>query len=71
MEGDELDHLSFRVDDLASTLERLVQLGGQLRVAEAEEGGERFAFVTDPDGVWVKIGGPRAADMAPTSQPVD
>lgn len=54
-EGEELDHLGFEVDDVDQTLQRLLQLGGRVRIPPFEEGGSRTAFVSDPDGVWVEL----------------
>lgn len=55
-----LTHLSFRVRDLAATLERLVELGGA--VVESSRtvidlGGTplQFVYCTDPDGVRVEL----------------
>jgi lactoylglutathione lyase len=55
-----LTHLSFRVRDLATTLERLVELGGA--VVESSHtvidlGGTplQFVYCTDPDGVRVEL----------------
>jgi lactoylglutathione lyase len=55
-----LTHLSFRVRDLAATLERLVALGGA--VVESSRtvidlGGTplQFVYCTDPDGVRVEL----------------
>ncbi|HEV2166532.1 MAG TPA: VOC family protein [Thermoplasmata archaeon] len=70
-EGDELDHLAFRVDGLSGEIERLVRLGGQLKVPETEEDGVRLAFVADPDGVWIKLFERSAPDEPPTSRPME
>jgi catechol 2,3-dioxygenase-like lactoylglutathione lyase family enzyme len=70
-EGDELDHLAFQVDDVPGAAARLVELGGRVQVPVTEEDGGRLAFVTDPDGIWLKLFDRRATDMAPTSRPMD
>jgi lactoylglutathione lyase len=70
-EGDELDHLAFRVDRLTEQIERLVKLGARIRIPETEEGGTRLAFVTDPDGVWIKLFERSASDEAPTSRSME
>jgi catechol 2,3-dioxygenase-like lactoylglutathione lyase family enzyme len=67
-EGDELDHLGFRVDDLAATIRRLEALGARVRIPPFDEGDERLAFLADPDGVWVELYERRAADVPPTSR---
>ncbi len=67
-EGDELDHLGFRVEDLDATVRRLEALGARVRIAAFDEGDERLAFLSDPDGVWVELYERRAADVPPTSR---
>ncbi|HYA57516.1 MAG TPA: VOC family protein [Thermoplasmata archaeon] len=68
-EGDELDHLGFRVDHLEATQARLVSLGARVRIPPFTEGDLRLAFLSDPDGVWVEIYEHRASDVPPTSRP--
>jgi lactoylglutathione lyase len=68
-EGDELDHLGFRVNDLDSTLARLVGLGARVRIPPFTEGNERLAFLSDPDGVWVELYERRSEEVPPTSRP--
>jgi lactoylglutathione lyase len=70
-EGDELDHLAFQVDDVPGTVARLVRLGGRVQVPVTEEDGGRLAFVTDPDGIWLKLYDRPTSDMAPTSRAMD
>jgi catechol 2,3-dioxygenase-like lactoylglutathione lyase family enzyme len=70
-EGDELDHLGFRVTDLPGTIGRLVALGGRVRIPPFDEGGVRLAFLSDPDGVWVELFDRGAADQPPTSRPME
>ncbi len=70
-EGDELDHLAFRVDRLEPSLQRLADLGGRVRLPPFAEGGTRTAFVSDPDGVWIKLFERTAPDLPPTSQALD
>ena len=55
-----LTHLSFRVDDLAATEARIVELGGAVVVSSRttiDLGGAplRFVYCTDPDGVRVEL----------------
>ena len=68
-EGDELDHLGFRVDDLASAIARLEALGGRVRIPPFTEGDERLAFLSDPDGVWVELYQRVGDELPPTSRP--
>ncbi|MGD0250513.1 MAG: VOC family protein [Thermoplasmata archaeon] len=67
-EGDELDHLGFRVSDLDSTLARLVELGARVRIPPFAEGNERLAFLSDPDGVWVELYEQGPEEVPPTSR---
>jgi catechol 2,3-dioxygenase-like lactoylglutathione lyase family enzyme len=67
-EGDELDHLGFRVHDLEGTLARLVVLGARVRIPPFTEGNERLAFLSDPDGVWVEIYERGPEEVPPTSR---
>ena len=70
-EGDELDHLGFRVDGLDVAMARLIQLGAKVRIPPFREGATRLAFLSDPDGVWLEIYEGVAAEGAPTSQVVE
>jgi lactoylglutathione lyase len=67
-EGDELDHLGFRVDDLEDTVRRLEALGARVRIPPFAEGDERLAFLSDPDGVWVEVYERRTEEVPPTSR---
>jgi len=70
-EGDELDHLGFRVRGLEATIARLVALGARVRIPTFDEAGTRLAFLSDPDGVWIELYESVAAEGPPTSQSVD
>jgi len=70
-EGDELDHLGFRVRGLEPTVARLVAMGARVRIPPFEDGGIRLAFLSDPDGVWLELYEPVAPEGPPTSQSVD
>ena len=70
-EGDELDHLGFKVRDLRATVAKLVTLGAKVRIPEFEDGGVRLAFLSDPDGIWIELYEPVEPEGAPTSQSVD
>lgn len=53
--GEELDHLAFEVDDLDAALAELSQKGAEIVVRPGEIGGWREAFVTDPNGIWIEL----------------
>jgi lactoylglutathione lyase len=67
-EGDELDHLGFRVDSVDATVRRLESLGARVRIPAFSEGDERLAFVSDPDGAWVELYERRSEEVPPTSR---
>jgi len=67
-EGDELDHLGVRVEDLRATVARLEALGARVRIPPFTEGGVQLVFLTDPDGVWIELWTPLEADLPPTSR---
>ncbi len=68
-EGDELDHLGFRVDVLDRVVERLIGLGARVRIPAFREGNERLAFLSDPDGVWIELIERESEELPPTSRP--
>lgn len=70
-EGDELDHLGFRVEGLDATVGQLISLGARLRIPAFREADTRLAFLSDPDGVWIELYERVASDEPPTSQAVD
>jgi lactoylglutathione lyase len=70
-EGDELDHLGFRVRGLDALVERLVAMGARVRIPVFEDGGVRIVFLSDPDGIWLELNESVAPEGAPTSQSVD
>lgn len=67
-EGDELDHLGFRVVELERTVERLLALGGKLRIPPFNEGADRLVFLSDPDGAWIELYETRSDDVPPASR---
>lgn len=67
-EGDELDHLGFRVDDLEASVRRLTELGARVRIPPFSEGTERLAFLSDPDGVWIELYERTTDDVPPASR---
>lgn len=70
-EGDELDHLAWSTPDLDSLFARLQTLGGRVRIPPADRADGRVAFLSDPDGVWIKLWQKSEADAPPTSQAVE
>ncbi len=56
-EGDQLDHIAFRVSDMDAAMAQFRAAG----VTVAKEpysltgGKSRIAFITDPDGIWLEI----------------
>jgi catechol 2,3-dioxygenase-like lactoylglutathione lyase family enzyme len=70
-EGDELDHLGFRVADLEGTIRRLESLGAKLQIPPFQGSDRRLAFLSDPDGVWIEIYDAPGSDLPPTSQAID
>ncbi len=68
--GEGLDHLGFDVDDARATVERLCALGGRVAVAPwLEEARYWIGFVEDPDGLWVEVQSPAAAEASGPSAP--
>jgi catechol 2,3-dioxygenase-like lactoylglutathione lyase family enzyme len=67
-EGDELDHLGFRVGHLEQVVDRLVGLGAKLRIPPFVEQETRLAFLSDPDGIWIELYEAVGGDSPPTSR---
>jgi catechol 2,3-dioxygenase-like lactoylglutathione lyase family enzyme len=67
-EGDELDHLGFRVDRLEEAVRRLESLGARVRIPPFSESGQRLAFLSDPDGVWIELYEVPGDEVPPTSR---
>jgi lactoylglutathione lyase len=59
--GDELDHIAFRCEDVDSAYRELVARGAKPGLAPFDEGGERLAYVVDPDGIWIELVSDNAA----------
>ena len=53
--GSELDHLAFWVKDVDAKCEQLVKKGATKAVEPFLQGKYRFAFVKDPDGMWIEL----------------
>ncbi len=54
-EGDELDHLAFGVEDLDAALKYLESEGYPMVLGPIESKHSRWAYVKDPDGIWVEL----------------
>ena len=63
-QGDELDHLAFAVPDVDSFL-RDHREDFKVVMRPFDEGTDRLAYVTDPDGVWVELMSPRKSRRKP------
>jgi lactoylglutathione lyase len=56
--GEELDHLSFDVDDIDAAVADLSRKGVEVIIRPGEIGGIigwREAFVKDPNGIWIEL----------------
>jgi len=52
--GEGLDHLAFKVDDLDKALEE-AKKAGYLTVLEMKTEGGRWAYIEDPNGIWIEL----------------
>ena len=52
--GEGLDHLAFKVDDLDKALEE-ARLAGHKTIFEMKADGGRWAYIEDPDGIWIEL----------------
>jgi lactoylglutathione lyase len=59
LNGDEVDHLAFEVEDVDLAFADLVNQGVEVALIPFNEGNGRLAFIKDPDGVWIELEGPR------------
>lgn len=53
--GEDLDHLAFDVEDLESSVSDLRRKGVEILVEPYRIGGWREAFVKDPNGIWIEL----------------
>jgi lactoylglutathione lyase len=53
--GEELDHLAFRVEDIDAAVRYLEERGYPLVLGPIESENARWAYVKDPDGIWIEI----------------
>lgn len=68
-EGDELDHLSFRVEDADRQFDRLRDLGWKSALEPFDEGSSRLAYVAEENGLWVQLQSSREPKLLPASPP--
>ena len=54
--GEGLDHLAFKVDDLDKALEEAKKVGHRT-VLDVKADGGRWAYIEDPDGIWIELFG--------------
>jgi len=52
--GEGLDHLAFGVEDLPRALDE-ARKGGYRVIAEMKSNGSRWAYVEDPNGIWIEL----------------
>jgi len=52
--GEGLDHLAFKVDDLDKALEE-ARSAGHRTILEMKADGNRWAYIEDPDGIWIEL----------------
>ena len=55
VEGDQLDHLGFKVKDFEGTLRALEDAGYPVRIGPTHEGKWHIAFVRGFEGIWLDI----------------
>ncbi len=53
--GQELDHIAFDVQDLASTVDELKRKDIEVVVEPYAIGGWKEAYVKDPNGIWIEL----------------
>ena len=52
--GEGLDHLAFKVEDLDQALEEAKNLGYRV-ILEMKSKEGRWAYIEDPDGIWIEV----------------
>ncbi len=52
--GEGLDHLAFKVEDLDKAMEEATKAGSKVLLQMKSSGG-RWAYIEDPDGLWIEI----------------
>ena len=52
--GEDLDHLAFGVEDLDKALKE-AEAAGHPTVLEIKADGSRWAYIEDPNGIWIEL----------------
>jgi len=52
--GEGLDHLAFKVDNLDKALKE-AKSAGHRTILEMKSDGSRWAYIEDPDGIWIEL----------------
>jgi len=52
--GEGLDHLAFKVDNLDKALEEIRKSGYRV-ILEMQANGGRWAYIEDPNGIWIEL----------------
>ncbi len=52
--GEGLGHLAFNVEDLSKTLDE-ARASGHRVISEMKADGSRWAYVEDPNGIWIEL----------------
>lgn len=55
LNGEDLDHLAFDVENLESVVANLKSKGIEIVVEPYQIGGWREAFIKDPNGIWIEL----------------
>ena len=55
LNGEELDHLAFDVENLESCVSELRRKGIKIIVEPYKIGGWKEAFIKDPNGIWIEL----------------
>jgi len=52
--GEGLDHIAFKVENLEKALEE-AKNAGHRTILEIKSDGSRWAYIEDPDGIWIEL----------------
>ena len=55
VEGDQLDHIAFSVEDLQETVDSMRREGVDIAKEPYWLGSSRIAFIKDPNGIWLEL----------------